>query len=48
MKRITEVELWELVDAGRENVNNTIVTDDVINGNNTKYTSHALAEVVDG
>ena len=48
MKNITEGELWELVDNGIENVKNTRVTDDVINRDKTKYSSHALAEVVDG
>ena len=47
-KRITEGELWELMDNGRKNVNHTRVTDDVINCDNTEYYSHALAEVVDG
>ena len=28
-ERITEGELWELVDTGRDNIKNTIVTDDV-------------------
>ena len=48
MKRITEGELWELVDTRRENVKNTRVTDDVITCDKTEYSSHALAEVVDG
>ena len=48
MKSITKGELWELVDAGRDNVNNTRVTDDLINRDKTEYTSHSLAEVVDG
>ena len=48
MKRIIEGELWEIVDTGRENVKNTRVTDDVITHDKTKYSSHALDEVVDG
>ena len=47
MKRITEGELWELVDTGRDNVNNTRVTYDVINLYNNEYSSHAIAEVAD-
>ena len=47
MKRIIEGELWEIVDTGSENVNNTRVTHDFINRDNTEYYSHALAEVVD-
>ena len=48
MKRITDGELWELVDTVRENVKNTRVTDDVITRYTTEYSSHALAKVVDG
>ena len=48
MKIIAERELWEIVDTGRENVKNTRVTDDVITHDKTKYSSHALDEVVDG
>ena len=48
MRRITEGELWELVDTGRDNVNKTGVTDDVIAGDKTEYFSHALTEVVNG
>ena len=48
MNSITEGELWKLVYTKRENVKNTRVTDDVINRDKTKYSSHALAEVVDG
>ena len=36
-KRITERELWELVDTGGENVKNTRVTDDVITRDKTEY-----------
>ena len=48
MKWITEGELWDIVDTGRENVNKTVVTDDVNTRDNTECSSHALAEVVDG
>ena len=48
MKRITEGELWELVDTGRKNVKKTGFTDDVITRDKNEYSSHALAEVVDG
>ena len=48
MKRITEGELWELVDTGKENVKRNGVTYDVITRDKTEYSSHALAEVVDG
>ena len=44
---ITERELWELVDTGRENVNNTRVVDGIITRDNTECSSHTLAEVVD-
>ena len=47
MKIVTEGELWELMDTGRENFNNTRVTDDVISRKNTVYCSHTLTEVVD-
>ena len=48
MKRITEGELRELVETGRDNVNNTRVTYDVIKRDKTEYYSHSLAEVLDG
>ena len=48
MKRITEGELWEIMDTGRENFKNNRVTDDIITHNNTEYFSHALAKVVYG
>ena len=48
MKRIAERKIWELVDTGRENFKNTRVTDDVISRDKTEYSSHALAEVMDG
>ena len=48
MKIITEGELWELVDTGRDNFKNTRVTDDVITRDKTEYSSHSLAEVVYG
>ena len=47
-KRITEGELWELVDTGRENIKKTGVTDDVITRDKTEYSSHAISEFVDG
>ena len=36
------------MDTGMENVNNIRVTDDVISHEKTEYSSHTLAEVVDG
>ena len=48
MKSITEGEIWELMDTGRENEKNTCVTNDKITKYKTGYFSHALAEVVDG
>ena len=48
IKMITEEELWELVGTGRENVKKTGVMDDVITCDKTEYSSHTLAEVVDG
>ena len=41
VRRITEGGLWELVDTGRENVNKTGVTDDVITHDTAEYYSHA-------
>ena len=35
------------MDTGRENVKNTRVTADVISRDNTEYSSHTIAEVVD-
>ena len=35
------------MDTVRENVKNTIVMDDVISHDKTKYSSHALVKVVD-
>ena len=46
MRRITEGELWELVDTGRENFKKTGVMDDVINHDNTEYSSRTLSEVL--
>ena len=48
MNKITEGKLWELVDTGRENFNNTRVVDDVISHDKTEYSNNALAEVMDG
>ena len=48
MERITDGELWELLDTRRENLKKTGVTDDVITHNKTEYSSHALAEVMNG
>ena len=48
MRRITEGELSELVDTGRENVKKAGITDEVINHDKTEYYSHSLAEVVNG
>ena len=48
MKRITEVELWELMDTGRDNVKNNRVTYYGISHDKTEYSSHALVEVMDG
>ena len=48
MRRITEGELWELVDTIRENVKKAGVTDDIIIRDNNEYSSHTLDEVVNG
>ena len=48
MNRITEEELWEIVDTGRDNSKNDRVTNDFINSDNTEYSSHAILEVVEG
>ena len=47
MKRITELELWEIMDTGMENVNNTRVIETIISRDNTEYSSHTLSEVLD-
>ena len=41
-KRITEIELRELVDTGRENVNNNGVMDGVTDCDSNEYSSHTL------
>ena len=43
-----EGELWELVDTEWDNYKKNIVTDDVINCDKNYYSSHALAEFLDG
>ena len=48
MKRITEGDLWDLVETGRENFRNTRVTYDFIKHENTEYSSHALAAFLGG
>ena len=46
MKRITEGELWELVDNGMDNFKNTGVVDDAITRDKTEYSSldHKIQE----
>ena len=48
MKRITDGELWELVETRRENDNNIGVTDEVMERDKTEYPSTAFTEVLDG
>ena len=48
MKRITEIELWDLVETGRDNVKNIGFMDEIMECEKTKYSSHAIAEVLDG
>ena len=48
MKSITEGELWEIVETGRKNVNNIIIMDGIMDCESTEYSSHALADVMDG
>ena len=48
MRSITEGELWEIVDTGRENIKKTGVTDDIITRDRTEYSIHALAVVMGG
>ena len=48
MERITEGELWELMDTGRENVKKTGVTDNIITCDKNEYSSHALSVAMDG
>ena len=43
-----EGELWDLVETGRNNVNNNRVIYGSMNNELTEYYSHVLAEVVDG
>ena len=40
LKRITEGELWKIVYTGRDNINNTRVTDVIIR-DKTEYSNHA-------
>ena len=47
MKRITEGEIWDIMETGRDNVNNIGVTDEIIECDKTEYSSHPLAKVVD-
>ena len=46
VKRITEVELWELMETGMENVKNNGVLDGVMDSALTEYSSHALTDYV--
>ena len=46
MRRITKGEPWELVGTGRDNVNKTGVTDEVITRDKTGYFSHTLTKLV--
>ena len=48
MRSITEGELWEIVDTGRENIKKTGVTDDIITCDRTEYSIYALAVVMGG
>ena len=48
MKSITEGEIWEILENGRDNVKNIGVMYEMMEFDNTEYYSHALAEVVDG
>ena len=48
MKRITKGELWKLVETRRQNIWNIGVTDEIMERDKTEYSSHKLAEVVDG
>ena len=45
-KRITERELWELVETGRYTVNNNGVLDEVMDCESTEYSSHALDDAM--
>ena len=47
MERITEGELWELMDTGRENVKKTGVTDNIITCDKNEYSSPALSVAMD-
>ena len=47
-KRITDIELRDLLKTGRKNVKDTRVTDHLITRDKTEYSSHALYKVVDG
>ena len=48
MRRITEREHWEIVHTRRENDKREGITDEVITCDNTEYSIHTLAEVMDG
>ena len=45
-KRITEGEIWEFVETGRENFKNNGVLDGVMYCYSTEYSYHALADAV--
>ena len=47
VKRITEGELWDLVETVMENSKNIGVADEIMERDKTEYCSHARAEVVD-
>ena len=48
MRRITEGELWEIVDTGRENIKKTGVTDYVTTCDKNEYPIHEITEFMDG
>ena len=45
---ITEVELWDIVENGRGDINNIRVTYEDMECENMEYYSHTLVEVADG
>ena len=46
MKKITEGELWEIVETGRGNAKNTRATDYIVKFEKTEYYFHSLSRVV--
>ena len=48
VKRITEGELWGIVETRKENVKNIWFADEIMERDKTGYSIHTIAEVVGG